>query len=156
MKPLTVLLTAAGVPGAPALVRALRANGEREVRVVGTDMSELAAGRHLCDAFHVTPGGGDPAFVDALLDVCAQEGVDAVIPQSSYELPALAESRERFDAAVLVAGPEAVRRSNDKAETYALLDAIGAPRAGVAPGARRRGEVEAAALALGTPARTSR
>jgi carbamoyl-phosphate synthase large subunit len=147
---LTVLLTAAGVPGAPALVRALRHNGEREVRVVGTDMSELAAGRHLCDAFHVTPGGGDPAFVDALLEVCAREGVDAVLPQSSYELLPLAEARDRFDAAVLVASPDAVRRSNDKAETYALLDGIGAP--GPAwQRVRSREAVEAAARELGYP-----
>ena len=150
MRPLTVLLTAAGVPGAAALIRALRENGEREVRVVGTDMAELAVGRHLCDAFHVVPGGSDPGFVDALLDVCARERVDAVLPQSSYELPALAEARERFDAAVLVASPDAVRRSNDKAETYAMLDAIGAP----GPAwrlARSREEVEAAAHALGYP-----
>ena len=150
MRPLTVLLTAAGVPGAPALVRALRANGEREIRVVGTDMSSLAAGRHLCDAFHLTPGGGDLGFADALLDVCAREDVDAVLPQSSSELLALADARERFDAAVLVASPEAVRRSNDKAETYALLDAIGAP----GPAWRRvhgRDEVGAAARDLGYP-----
>jgi carbamoyl-phosphate synthase large subunit len=150
MQPLTVLLTAAGVPGSAALIRALRENGEREVRIVGTDMAELAIGRHLCDAFHVVPSGTDPGFVDALVEVCVRENVDAVLPQSSYELPALAEARERFEATVLVASPEAVRRSNDKAETYALLDEIGAP----GPAwrlARGRGEAEAAARALGYP-----
>jgi carbamoyl-phosphate synthase large subunit len=150
MRPLTVLLTAAGVPGSAALIRALRTNGERAVRIVGTDMSDLAVGRHLCDAFHVVPSGTDPAFVDALVAVCEREGVDAVVPQSSYELGALAEGRERFDAEVLVASPEAVRRSNDKAQTYTFLDAIGAP----GPAwrlARGRGEVDAAARALGYP-----
>jgi hypothetical protein len=43
--PLTVLVTAVGAPGAAALLRALRENGEREVRLVGTDMSELSIGR---------------------------------------------------------------------------------------------------------------
>ena len=150
MRPLTVLLTAAGVPGSAALIRALRENGEREVRVVGTDMAELAIGRHLCDAFHVVPGGGEPGFVEALLAVCERERVDAVLPQSSYELPALAAARERFEATVLVASPDAVRRSNDKAETYALLDAIGAP----GPAwqlARGREEVRSAAETLGYP-----
>ena len=150
MRPVTVLLTAAGVPGSAALIRALRENGEREVRIVGTDMSELAVGRHLCDAFHVVPGGGDPGFVNALAAVSVQERVDAVLPQSSYELGALAGARDRFDAAVLVASPEAVRRSNDKAQTYALLDAIGAP----GPRwqlARGREAVAEAARALGYP-----
>jgi carbamoyl-phosphate synthase large subunit len=150
MRPLTVLLTAAGVPGAAALIRALRENGDRELRVVGTDMAELAVGRHLCDSFHVVPGGEDPTFVDALLEVCRAESVDAVLPQSSYELLALAEAKGRFDCAVLVASPDAVRRSNDKAETYALLDAIGAP----GPRWRRargRPAVERAARELGYP-----
>ena len=126
MRPLTVLLTASGVPGSAALIRALRENGEREVRIVGTDMSELAIGRHLCDSFHVVPAGSEPGFTDALVDICERERIDAVLPQSSYELLPLAEGKERFgDTTVLVASPEAVRRSNDKAETYALLDSIG-------------------------------
>ena len=53
----TVLLSAAGAPGAARLIRALQQNGEREVRVVGTDMSAQAIGAHLCDAFHVVPAG---------------------------------------------------------------------------------------------------
>ena len=60
MKPITVMVTASGAPGTAALLRALRENGEREVRLVGTDMSERSVGRHLCDAFHLVPGGADP------------------------------------------------------------------------------------------------
>ncbi|MBA3383211.1 MAG: ATP-dependent carboxylate-amine ligase, partial [Actinobacteria bacterium] len=96
MRDLTVLVTASGSPGTTALVRALRENGERRVRVVGTDMAALAVGRHLCDAFHVVPPGDDPGFADALVDVSEREGVDAVLPQSSYDLPGLAAARERF------------------------------------------------------------
>ena len=126
MRPLTVLLTASGVPGSAALIRALRENGEREVRIVGTDMSELAIGRHFCDAFDVVPAGSEPGFADALVEICERERVDAVLPQSSYELLPLAAGKERFaETTVLVASPDAVRRSNDKAETYALLDSIG-------------------------------
>jgi len=151
MRPLTVLLTASGVPGSAALIRALRQNGERELRLVGTDMSELAIGRHLCDAFHVVPPGSDPAFTGALVEICERERVDAVLPQSSYELLPLAENKERFGkTTVLVASPEAVRRSNDKAETYALLDAIGVR----GPAWRRvtgAAEVAEAATELGYP-----
>ena len=131
-------------------MRALRENGERRVRVVGTDMAELAVGRHLCDAFHVVPPGDDPGFADAVAEVAEREGVDAVLPQSSYDLPGLAAARDGFPCAVLVASPEAVRRSNDKAETYALLDAIGAPGP-VWRRARGRAAVEAAARELGYP-----
>jgi carbamoyl-phosphate synthase large subunit len=151
MRPLTVLLTASGVPGSAALIRALRENGERKVRIVGTDMSELAIGRHFCDAFHVVPAGSEPGFTDALVEICEREEVDAVLPQSSYELPPLAEGKERFaETAVLVANADAVRRSNDKAETYALLDSIGVrgPAWRRVSGAQR---VSAAAHELGYP-----
>jgi carbamoyl-phosphate synthase large subunit len=94
--------------------------------VVGTDMSERAIGRHLCDAFERVPAGSDAAFADAMLDVCRRERVDVVLPQSSFDLLGLAEAKDRFEGvAVLVASPDAIRRCNDKAQTYALLDAIG-------------------------------
>jgi len=126
LRALTVLVTATGSPGTAALLRGLRENGERRIRLIGTDMASGAVGRHLCDAFHLVPGGEDPEFVAAVRDVCAAEGVDAVLPQSSFDLLALAEARHDIDGVVvLTASADAVRRSNDKAETYAMLDRIG-------------------------------
>jgi carbamoyl-phosphate synthase large subunit len=151
----TILVSAAGAPGTAALLRALRENGERNVRLVGTDMSERAVGRHLCDAFHLVPAGSDPAFPGAVLEVCRREEVEVVLPQSSFDLLGLAEAKQQFAAAgvtVLVSSPEAIRRSNDKAECYAMLDAIGVP----GPAWRRvRGPeaVAAAARELGYPGR---
>src|SRR5262249_38521378 len=89
VKHTTILVPASGAPGTAALLRALRENGERPVRLVGTDMSERAIGRHLCDAFHVVPAGSDPGFADAMLEICKAERVDAVLPQSSFDLPGL-------------------------------------------------------------------
>ena len=135
--------------GAPA---ALRANGEREVRLVGTDMSERSVGRHLCDAFHLVPAGSDPGFADAMLAIVEREGVDVVLPQSSFDLEGLAAHRDRFPVPVLVSSPDTIRRSNDKAETYALLHRLGVQ----GPDFRRvngAAEVEAAAAELGYPDR---
>ena len=153
MKPISVLVSASGAPGTAALLRALRSNGEREVRLVGTDMSERSVGRHLCDDFHVVPPGSDAGFADAMLEVCGREGVDAVLPQSSFDLLGLAEAKERFEGvAVMVAAPEAIRQANDKAECYAMLDRIG-----VSGPAWRRvrggGQVAEAARELGYPER---
>jgi carbamoyl-phosphate synthase large subunit len=152
VRPITVVVTASGAPGSAALLHALRENGEREVRLVGTDMSERSVGRHLCDAFHLVPAGSDPAFADAMREVVERERADAVLPQSSFDLEGLAAHRDDFPAPVLVSQPETIRRSNDKAETYELLHRLGVP----APEFRRvRGarEVEAAAHELGYPGR---
>jgi carbamoyl-phosphate synthase large subunit len=151
VRTLTILVSACGAPGTAALLRALRENGERPVRLVGTDMSELAVGRHLCDAFHRVPAGSDPGFADAMLEICRSQRVEAVLPQSSFDLLGLAEAKGRFEGIeVLVSSPEAIRRCNDKAETYALLDSIGVR----GPAWRRvsgREAVAAAACELGYP-----
>jgi len=123
----TILVTASGAPGSAALLRALRENGERDVRLVGVDMSERSIGAHLCDAFHVVPAGSDPAYAEAVLAIVERESADVVLPQSSFDLPGLAAARERFPVPVLVSSPETIRRSNDKAETYSLLQRIGVP-----------------------------
>src|ERR1041385_4414419 len=149
------MVTASGAPGTAALLHALRANGERDVRLVGTDMSERSVGRHLCDAFHIVPAGSAPEvphalFPDAMLAGAEQERVDAVLPQSSFDLEGLAKHVDRFPMPVLVSHPDAIRRSNDKAESYALLHRVGVP----APEFRRVNgarAVEAAAHELGYP-----
>ena len=84
--------------------------------------------------------------------VVERERVDCVLPQSSHDLQGLAAHRDSFPVPVLVSRPDTIHRSNDKAESYALLHRIGVP----APAFRRvRGgaEVEAAARELGYPER---
>ena len=152
MKPLTIMVTASGAPGTAALLHALRRNGERDVRLVGTDMSERSVGRHLCDSFHIVPSGSHRTFPDAVLQIATEEHVDAILPQSSFDLEGLAEHVERFPMPVLVSGPDAIRRSNDKAETYELLHRLGVR----APDFRRvngAAQVDAAARELGYPDR---
>ena len=147
-----MLVSASGAPGTAALLRALRENGERRVRLVGTDMGERAIGRHLCDAFHLVPAGSDPSFAEAILDVVERENVDVVLPQSSFDLEGLAEHRDAFPVPVLVSSPDTIRRSNDKAETYSLLQRLGI----AGPDFRRvngAAEVAAAASELGYPGR---
>jgi carbamoyl-phosphate synthase large subunit len=153
VKLLTVVVCAAGAPGTARLLRALRENGERPVRLIGTDMSKRSIGRHLCDRFEVVPPGSDPAFPDAVLELARDEGADAVLPQSSFDLLGLAEAKGRFaehGIVAMVSSPDAVRRSNDKAESYAMLHRIGLR----APQFRRVEGVRAAAAAareLGYP-----
>jgi carbamoyl-phosphate synthase large subunit len=152
LRPVTVLVSACGAPGTAALLRALRENSEREVRLVGTDMGERAIGKHLCDAFHLVPAGSDPAFPDAVREIVERERVDVVLPQSSFDLAGLAAHRDDFPVPVLVSSPETIRRSNDKAECYELLHRIGVP----APESRRvtgSAGVEQAARELGYPER---
>jgi carbamoyl-phosphate synthase large subunit len=98
------------------------------------------------------PPGSDPGYADAILELVEREGADIVLPQSSFDLPGLAAARGRFPVPVLVSAPETVRRSNDKAETYSLLQRIGVPTIEFRRVAGARA-VEAAARELGYPDR---
>ena len=102
-------------------------------------MSERSIGRHLCDAFHLVPAGSDPGFADAIREVVEREGADCVLPQSSFDLEGLAAHRDTFSVPVLVSKPDTIFRSNDKAETYALLHRLGVPAPGIPPRQRSRG-----------------
>ena len=153
--PLTILVTAVGSPGTVALLRALRDNGERPVRLVGTDMRDEAVGRFRCDAFAIVPAGSDPAFAGAILALAQREGVDVVLPQASFDLERLAEARADFEAAgitLLCASPEAVRAADSKYDTLVLCERLGvrAPAFRLAKGGA---QVAAAARELGYPER---
>jgi carbamoyl-phosphate synthase large subunit len=152
MRPLTVLVTAAGAPGTAALLRALRGNGERPVHLIGCDMNELAVGRFLCDTFSQVPPGADPGFGAAIADLCERERIDLVLPQSSHDLAGLAAARDEIPATVLVSSPDTVRIANDKAECYARLAEVGV-RVPKFRSVQRREEFAAAAEELGYPDR---
>jgi len=152
LRPLRVLLTATGAPGAARLIRALQENGERELAVIGTDMSARSAGRFLCDAFHIVPPGSSDEFAPAVAELAQREGADVVFPQSSGEVVQFAANRRLFEMPLMVASPEAIAACDDKAQTVALAERAGVkvPRTHLA---RTPAEFRAAAAELGYPER---
>jgi biotin carboxylase len=151
-RPLRVLLTASGAPGAARLIRALQENGERELAVIGTDMSERSAGRFLCDSFYVVPPGSSDEFAPAVAALAEREGADVVFPQSSGEVVSFAAGRELFAMPLMVASSAAIAACDDKAQTMALAERAGVkvPRTHLAG---TPAEFRAAAAELGYPGR---
>ncbi|HLK43962.1 MAG TPA: ATP-grasp domain-containing protein [Thermoleophilia bacterium] len=127
LRPLRVLVTASGAPGAARLIHSLQQNGERELRVIGTDMSDRRGGRVLCDSFHVVPPGSSDEYADTLVELAEREQVDVVFPLSSFEVAAVSEAVDRFPVPVLVASPEAIAACNDKSRTMELCARLGVP-----------------------------
>ena len=108
-------------------MKSLQENGQRELAVVGTDMSARRGGRSICDAFHVVPPGSSDEFPGHLAELARREGVDAVFPLSSFEVAAVSKAVDQFDVPVLVASPEAIAACNDKARTMELCAQLGVP-----------------------------
>ncbi len=129
LNPITIVLTAAGCPGASTCIRRLRGIRERTVRVIGADADPEAVGRFLADGFERIPNADEPGYIDALVSLCERSGADCLIPASSYETNVVAAHTGRFEAAgvkVLVSPLEALEVANDKFRLYdALRDAPG-------------------------------
>jgi len=125
-----VLLTAVGCPGGITMIRALKGNGEREITIVGTDMRAEAAGRHFVDRFYTVPAGRSADYIPRLIEIVERERPDVLFPQSSYEVYPIALHRSAFEERgikVLVAGPRAIERCNDKGLMYAQLKGTEVP-----------------------------
>ncbi len=126
----TILLTSAGrrVELAECLVRAARAEG-CEPRLLACDLDPgWSAACLLADAAFAVPRCDDPAYGVALLELCAREQVDLLVPTIDPELAPLAAAHERFRALGVhlnLSGPATVALCRDKLATARHLAAAG-------------------------------
>ena len=117
MREVTVLITACGNVYMPGTTASIKNNGERKIRLIGADMNRDDTILQMVDAYYTVPRGDDPAYADAILDICIQEKVDVVIPIMSVELETLAKNADRFAAAgvaLSVSDLEPLKIANNK------------------------------------------
>lgn len=132
LQPITVLLTGCGAPGAPGIIKCLRKNGERQIRIVGVDMSENAGARGMVDAFYTVPAAKDPQFIDRIIDICKLESVDVIEPIVTRELMKFAKAKGQLEALgikTVAMDPDVLEVVNNKANLLARMKAIGLPTA---------------------------
>ncbi len=123
----TVLVTGAGGPAGVAVIRRLRQDGHR---VIAMDCDTSAVGLRLADAAVVGPRSADPTFVDTLLDVASNHGVDAVISTVAEELGVLSDAHPAFEAADVAhwfPSRDAVETCVDKWKFAEVLRGTGIP-----------------------------
>lgn len=124
MRPVTVMMSASGSQFAPGIIKCFKDNGEREIKVVGGDMSTDPTNMYLVDKFYRVPAVKDPTYVDVLLDICKKEKVDIFFPQMSAELPVLLENISRFDDAgikVSITRNDSLYIANNKLKLFEFM-----------------------------------
>lgn len=113
----TILMTAAGAPQTPTLIRHLRANGDAPVRIVAMDMNPEAVGRFLADGFHVIPEAGAEGYRERVLEILKAEKPDAFLNVSGNDVPHIARMKDEIEAMgvrVLCSDAEDIDLVNDK------------------------------------------
>src|SRR5262249_26271399 len=126
---LILLVTGAGAPGIRGTLHALRNNPDgRRVRIVGVDTQTKVVGALLADRFYTVPPPESTEYIESLREICRQENVAAVLPQTTREIAKLAVSRTELEQAgvrVMVSDPSAIAAANDKGavvEVFRRLD----------------------------------
>jgi carbamoyl-phosphate synthase large subunit len=96
-----------------------------ELRVIAVDLDpQLSAACQVADLTLPVPRCDRPEFVDTLVGICAEHGVDLVIPTIDPELVPLSRHADRFRAVgarVAVSTPAVVDIARDKLRTAQFL-----------------------------------
>ena len=93
-----VLVTGAGGPAGVAVIRSLMARDD--VEVFAADMDGWASGLYLVadDRRRIVPPGRSDGFVDALIAMSREDGIDVLFSTVDVELPGLAARRDELEA----------------------------------------------------------
>ncbi|WP_265518337.1 ATP-grasp domain-containing protein [Nitratireductor luteus] len=102
-----------------------------ELDVLACDREpQLSAACQAADRAFAVPKCDDPGFVEAMLDIVREGGVQLVVPTIDPELAPLAASAERFrsvGARVHVSPPCVIDVVRDKLKTAQVMEAAGVP-----------------------------
>ena len=124
LRDITVLVSACGYQFMPALADCLKNNGERNVRIVGTDMNYDETILQMVDAFYQVPKAKDPSYCDVVLDICEKEKVDIILPTMSAELIPLLDNLDRFiekGIVVSISNRNSIETTNNKLRFYEFM-----------------------------------
>jgi carbamoyl-phosphate synthase large subunit len=127
--PFTVLISSAG--RRVSLLRTFREAFEAmgvPGRVIACDLSELTSAMRVADDRFTVPRCDDPEFGPTMVELCAAEGVDLVVPTIDTELPVWANLREplaRSGTAVAVSSRATIDVAADKSLTNAHCRSAG-------------------------------
>ena len=99
----------------------------RLTETIVADASPLAPAQYAAQVRATVPRMDDPGYVPALAELCARNGVGAVLPLTDLDIEILALAREEGTLPALVPSSEVARATYDKYETHLLLERLGLP-----------------------------
>ena len=125
---LTVLVLGVGGNVSQGILKAL-AISNLPCRILGACIDPLSLGLYTVDRAYVSPRADDPAFLDWLIQVCRDEGVEAILSGVEPVLCVLAawaeEIRQQTGAVCIVSEPSRLLISQDKLLTCEWLERQG-------------------------------
>ncbi len=133
---LTILVSASSSPSMPGQIKCYRQNGERNVRIIGIDMSGDPSAKYLVDGFYQVPAATDEHYCDDVLEICRKEKVNLYFPTISAEVSAISKRESdfrRIGTLLSISDYKAVEIANNKLRAYEYLKERGVPVPGFYP-----------------------
>lgn len=124
MKDLVVLSSACGAFFMPGFFKCLKANKERDITIVGCDISDEPEMKFLVDKYYKVPRYTESNYVDTLLDICKKEHVDIFFPHISMELPYILDRKDDFEkigVKVAITDKDTLTTANSKYYLYEFM-----------------------------------
>jgi len=122
---ITVLFTCIG--RRVSLLKSFAVAGKQlkiDLRLIGTDTTELSAALQLCDKNFLVNPVTDPRYLKQLLKIVKDNQVDLLIPTVDLDLKLLAVNKAKFaelGCYVLISSPQVIDICQDKRKTYRFL-----------------------------------
>ena len=92
----------------------------KELKIYGADMAGTAPALAYCDYTRKVVAIKDPDYIRNLLNICADDHIDLLIPTIDTDLLILSENREKFEkigTRVMISAPDKIRICRDKNNT---------------------------------------
>ena len=128
MERIRVMVTGVGGGGnGEQLMKALKMS-DKNYYLIGADITPVSKGLFMADKKRILPPASDPDYIETLLKVCREEGVQALFTGSEPELKKISAVQDEVRAAGIflpMNTKEVIDRCMDKSQTMAWLDAHG-------------------------------
>ena len=114
-------MTGAGSPGGPGIIQALKKDIDIDLYIA--DANPNASGRYMSNdcPFYKLPKASDNNFIDFLLDLCIEIGIDVIFPLVTRELFELSTHKQKFlkkGIKIIVSDKDALFLANNKCSLY--------------------------------------
>src|SRR6185436_20160497 len=122
---INVLMTGAGAPGAPGILKCL--HSDPEIKVIVADASPNAIGHWLNgdSGFEKIPFAHEKDFIEQLLSICERRNIHVVMPLVTKELIPFSQNKKRFEeqeTKVLVSNVDSLEIANNKSRLYQFME----------------------------------
>lgn len=116
-----ILITAAGGGAAINCIKSLKAQREFNIDIVAVDSYPYSAGFYLSDKHYLVPKATENGFIESIMAISTDEGVDMILPVHSSEIPIFARCRRSIrqkGVEILISSEKTIETTNNKWKTF--------------------------------------